>query len=151
MRLLRQTAGMTSRFIPVALLLSACGSIWVTPPALACASASSAANSVAAPDATEAERMRLPRLVKKSTPHFPEQAAQAGVLHGVVYVQVVIDLRGRTANAEAVESNPEGLGFEAAAIATVGRYRYTPALQDGKPVAAYLIVPVVFDRERPEP
>jgi outer membrane biosynthesis protein TonB len=139
------------RLLVAVLLATTCGAVWLAHLAHAATTGPWSAAAVATLESAQSGQLRLPRLVKKPTPNFPEQAVRAGVAQGIAYVQVVISVRGRTVNPVVLEAKPEGVGFEAAAIAAVGRYRYAPALQDGQPVAAYLIVPVVFQRARSGP
>jgi protein TonB len=92
-----------------------------------------------------------PRLVRQVTPQFPKAASRAGITQATVAVQMMIDVTGRTAQPVVLEAKPPGLGFEAAAVKAVKKYRYEPALQGGKPVAVYFTVVVKFTHGSSEP
>ena len=146
MRFLPRTARVKRRVLVVVLFATACGQVWVAH-AESAVTPAPASGAAAAPSAeAQSGRVCLPQLVKKPAPEFPAQAIRGGFFHGLVYLQVLVDVRGHTANPVMLEAKPAGVGFEAAALAVVGKYRYAPALQDGEPVAAYVIVPVVFER-----
>ena len=97
-----------------------------------------------APGTMDTGRLRLPRLVRKVKPQFPKQAVRAGVNQAVVYVQFIIDTRGRTSEWKVLESRPPELGFEGEAVKAVRKYRYEPALKDGDPVAVWWTAQVDF-------
>jgi protein TonB len=73
-------------------------------------------------------------------PEFPEEARAAGV-EGEVYLKIVINEDGSVGDVE-VKKGEEP--FVSAAVAAVKRWKYTPALVDGKPTAVYRIIKVPF-------
>ena len=89
-----------------------------------------------------------PEVVRRVDPAFPREAAKAGVAEAQVLVMVIIDTQGRPRDPRVERCNRPGLGFEAAAVRAIRRWRYRPALQDGEPVAVYSYV--VLDFRRPE-
>lgn len=76
-------------------------------------------------------------------PEYPELARQAR-LEGTVILQVVIQKDGSVSEPQILRVDKSNLGFEQAAIEAVTKWRYTPAEQNGKPVAVYLTVNVQF-------
>ncbi|MFQ5718036.1 MAG: energy transducer TonB [Acidobacteriota bacterium] len=80
-------------------------------------------------------------------PRYP-LAAMRDEIEGLVTLMVRIDIGGRVSAVETLETAPEGQGFSQAAVAAVSGWRYSPALLDGHPVAAYTLVTVSFEPER---
>ena len=78
-------------------------------------------------------------------PEYPELARVARV-EGHVILQVLIEPDGSVGDVEVLRCNRPNLGFEESAARAVRRWRYEPALQNGKPVAVYLTVFVEFKR-----
>ena len=85
-----------------------------------------------------------PQLLVKVEPHYPE-VMRVARLEGRVLLRAII---GEDGNVEAVEilrsSSP---AFEAAAMTAVTRWRYSPAMQNGRPVKVYVAVIVDFRLE----
>ncbi|MGB5612222.1 MAG: energy transducer TonB [Sedimenticolaceae bacterium] len=90
-----------------------------------------------------------PKLLPESKvePKHPKKARKEKV-EGMAVVQAVIDTDGSVCGCEAIRVNPEGWGFEEAAIEAVEQWRYHPAMKDGKPVAVYFTVFVDFSLDR---
>ena len=82
-----------------------------------------------------------PQLIYKVDPEFSEQARQAK-FEGTVLLSIEIDASGRTSNIR-VERGL-GLGLDEKAEEAVARWRFRPALRDGKAVAAAATVEVRF-------
>ncbi len=61
-----------------------------------------------------------------------------------IVCRVLVDEDGRVAQARVYRSRLELAAFEEAALDAVARYRFRPALDDGKPVAAWVNWPVSF-------
>jgi len=76
-------------------------------------------------------------------PDYPEIARVARV-EGNVVLQAVIWDDGTVRDAEVLRSSAPGFGFEDAAVAAVGRWRYEPATQNGEPVCVYFTILVEF-------
>ncbi len=96
-------------------------------------SAGSKSIPVSGPTYSMAELDRKPVPVKSglAPPTFPADLAAAG-MEGSVLVSFVIDATGRVQEAEAVESTHRG--FEAAAVAAVEKWQFTPGSKDGREV-----------------
>ena len=75
---------------------------------------------------------------------YPEPARRAGI-EGVVVVQFVVDERGRVVDPVVVRSPDESLSR--AALEAVGRVRFRPGVQRGRPVPIRFAIPVTFRLE----
>jgi protein TonB len=71
------------------------------------------------------------RLVHSAAPAYPAYA-RADDVEGDVGVEIVVDREGRVA--EARVTAPAGHGFDAAALAAIRAYRFSPAQRDGHAV-----------------
>jgi protein TonB len=68
--------------------------------------------------------------------------ARRNKYQGVCMISVIVDARGFPQNPRVVQSL--GMGLDEKALEAVRRYRFKPALKDGKPVAAMITVEVNF-------
>jgi TonB family protein len=98
---------------------------------------------VRAPDGTEP-----PILLVYSGAAYPPDAREFGI-GGSVRLDAIIGVDG---TAKRIEMRPDGnwaalqqLGFEEAAVSAVKRWRFFPALLDGRPVDAELTVVGIFE------
>ena len=73
-----------------------------------------------------------PLLIKMVTPEYPPLAKKAGV-EGEVFLEIVVDEKGRVLDANVVVARPAGI-FEEAAVQAVMQFEYKPALQRDRPV-----------------
>jgi TonB family protein len=87
------------------------------------------------------EGVTPPQLLEKITPSYPENARLSG-LDGRVVLRAVIDTEGNVRNVSVLRSDDPV--FDQAAIDAVERWKYAPALQDGRPVAVNFTVVVQF-------
>jgi len=82
-----------------------------------------------------------PQLKKTVTPKYPELARKAGI-EGMVYVLAIVGPDGKVKSATVAKSdNPI---FNDAAVEAVLQFEFSPAIQQDKPVACKVIVPVRF-------
>lgn len=81
-----------------------------------------------------------PRMVKKAAPAYPKDARRQRI-QGTVLVEFLIDDEGRVAHAEVRESIP---ALDAAALATIRKWRFAPGRIAGKAVATVAQAPVAF-------
>jgi protein TonB len=93
-----------------------------------------------APAALTAEMVR-PVLLVKVEPSFP-QAARLARVGGRVTLRAVVSVDGSVESVEVLAST--NALFDASAVDAVRRWRYRPALMDGKPVRVYFTVVVDF-------
>jgi TonB family protein len=86
-----------------------------------------------------------PQLLPKSKvlPKYPEEGAKARV-EGQVSFFCLVSKDGSVEEFHVVKAPAGGYGFAESAIKAVRKWRYKPALMDGKPVDAYFTVIVDF-------
>jgi periplasmic protein TonB len=84
-----------------------------------------------------------PKAARTTIPEYPRAAYEKGV-EGTVFVEVLIDVKGRVTRARVTKSLPE---LDAAALACVRKWRYIPAQKAGRPVAARAFVVITFKRQ----
>lgn len=82
-----------------------------------------------------------PQLVYKVEPEFSEEARKAKH-QGVVVLTIEVDPSGHVRNVHVRQSL--GLGLDEKAIEAVSRWRFRPAILDGKPVTTEAVVQVNF-------
>jgi protein TonB len=85
--------------------------------------------------------IRLPARTKYVPPEYPD-IARASRVEGLVIIEAIIGVDGRVRNARVLRSHPL---LDAAALAAVRAWEYTPTLLNGKPTAVLMTVTVVFD------
>jgi TonB family protein len=88
-----------------------------------------------------------PVLTRSVPPQFSEEARQKK-LSGTVLVGLIVDRDGLPQNVHLIRG--VGVGLDENAIAAVNQYRFTPAMEGGKPVAVLLNVEVnfkIFDKD----
>jgi TonB family protein len=92
----------------------------------------------------EAEKRRpdrYPVATYQSRAVYPYESRAAGRA-GEVSVSYTIDVRGKVINARAVRSSSKE--FEAAAVAAVEKWKFRPAMKNGKAIEIDMEVPIVF-------
>ncbi|MGH8076307.1 MAG: TonB family protein [Lysobacter sp.] len=92
-----------------------------------------------APPATPKPAMSSPMT---NPPKYPAGLAKLGV-SGNVVLQVDVSAEGNPTSIEVVESAPAGL-FDATAIEAARKWKFQPTMENGKPVAGRVRVPVEF-------
>jgi len=73
-------------------------------------------------------------------PAYPEIAREAGV-EGTVLVRVLVDAQGTVRDRILLQSV---LGLDEAALAAAATAVFRPALQQDKPVAVWVVLPIEF-------
>jgi len=86
-------------------------------------------------------RVRAPRKIRNPQPVYPQQMQDARI-QGVVLIEAIISAAGCVTDARVLRGPHTTL--EAAAVATVSRWRYEPSLLDGKPIPIIMTVTVNF-------
>ena len=84
--------------------------------------------------------IREPRKIVNVQPIYPEYARAAGI-QGVVIIEATIDEQGAVMDARILRSRPL---LDAAALAAVKQWRYTPTLLNGVPVRVLMTVTINF-------
>jgi protein TonB len=83
---------------------------------------------------------RPPRLLRQVPPRYPEEAFGKKI-QGTVMLEIVIDEYGKVTGARVIRSVPL---LDAAALETVRKWTFLPAVRHGTPVAAVAFAPVTF-------
>jgi TonB family protein len=84
----------------------------------------------------------LPMPTSRPPPDYPAQLRWKGYT-GTVNVRFIVNTEGHTEHIRpAISSSPE---FDAAAVKAIAQWVFKPGLRDGKPVNAWLEVPIVFE------
>jgi protein TonB len=82
-------------------------------------------------------------IISLPTPKYPEMARKAAI-EGKVYVEVLIDTRGKVCGARIIKDSGANAGFEEAALEAAWKGEWRPAMQNKQPVAVRVSYPVVF-------
>ena len=82
-----------------------------------------------------------PALVYKIEPEYSEEARKAK-FQGTVILSVIVDESGMPRDFKVVR--PLGLGLDEKAVEAVRKWRFRPAMKDGRPVAVYATIEVNF-------
>jgi TonB family protein len=138
----RNLAGQSDVAAPAAEIAPPEGATGMSSPGLLSAVARSG-NQPAPPPVTPAElaaRNRDAKLISSATAVYP-QAAKVANIQGSVSILASIDSSGNVVDAKA-ESGP--MLLRQAALESVRRWKYSPALVDGKPTATKTVVSVEF-------
>lgn len=90
----------------------------------------------------QTESFRAPRVSRKSSIQYPSALRNRGV-SGRVLIACKVDHNGNVANVKLRESSgyPQ---LDHAALNGVRKWRFNPAMRDGKKVSSTAIIPVVF-------
>ncbi len=72
---------------------------------------------------------------------FSDEARRAKY-QGEVMVQIIVDAQGHPQNAHVIR--PIGMGLDEKAVEAAMKYKFKPAMKNGKPVAVYLTIAVNF-------
>lgn len=84
---------------------------------------------------------RIPEPIVQTPPIFPPSLKRE-VSHAVVRVEFIVNAEGRVVNPFVVESTH--LGFNEAATAGVGRWKFKPGIRGGRKVSTRMQVPIIF-------
>lgn len=84
-----------------------------------------------------------PRVIRVPALKYPFEAAKEGI-EGRVVIRLVVDSDGKAQEPDIVESDPEGI-FDETALETIVKYKFKPAVKDGKNVDCIVRVPVKFE------
>ena len=84
-----------------------------------------------------------PRVLKKVDPEYPLLAKMTGV-EGIVVLLILIDASGNVEEIEVVKSLGN-TGCDEAAVKAIKQWRFAPAMRQGRPIAARVTMPVLFN------
>jgi len=105
-------------------------------------------DSIAAPDdfiPFEVAPQPLPD--SSPAPAYPKMALSSGV-KGKVVVQVYVNKSGDVGKYLIKSVKPANLGFEDEVIRVLGKWKFTPAIQNGKPIGVWVEIPFNFDLKK---
>jgi len=88
--------------------------------------------------------VRMPRLLKREEPDYPEIAREAGV-QGTVILEATTDIYGRVVGVKVLRSVPL---LDQAAVAAVSRWLYEPMLVNGRPRGVVFTVTLRFELKK---
>lgn len=88
-----------------------------------------------------------PTFVHQEVPDYPRLARDAG-LEGKVYVKILVDKTGTVRNAIIAKASGANAGFEEAALAAAKKCKFSPAIQNGLPIAIWVTFPFDFKLQR---
>jgi len=71
----------------------------------------------------------------RTTPNYPSRALQRG-LEGFVELSFTVDKLGNVIDPVVINAIPEGV-FDRAALQSISRWKYSPAVNNGQPVETY--------------
>lgn len=83
-----------------------------------------------------------PRPIRTFPPQYPYLARRDNI-EGRVMLKFVVDTDGLAKETQVEESEPEGI-FDEAALKALERYRFRPAIKNGKPVLCIVRLPISF-------
>jgi TonB family protein len=86
----------------------------------------------------------FPVLMKIAVPQYPD-AAMKKKLGGTVWLNVLVDQRGRVKSARVLKSDAEELNQ--AAIDAARKYAFTPGIYRNKPIPVWVSIPIEFRME----
>ena len=82
-------------------------------------------------------------MITKTKPVYPELARKASI-EGVVYLDILVDKEGKVRDIQVLKGSGTNVGFEESAVQAVKQWTFSPAIQNGKPVACWLTQPIKF-------
>ncbi len=84
-----------------------------------------------------------PRAMRTIEPDYPAEADRQK-LSGTVYLQLKVEADGRVGEVGVVSSTPPGM-FDESAIQAFRAVRFEPAIKNGRPVRALVVIEVRYD------
>lgn len=101
-----------------------------------------APSSINDPDINESVQVeKYPEMIESANPEYPEIAKRAGIT-GKVFVKVLVDKEGTPKKAIVIKSENEL--FNQSAFNAAMKTKFTPAMQGGKPIAVWIVLPYKF-------
>jgi len=83
-----------------------------------------------------------PRVIRKIDPLYPFAAKRKGLM-GSVMLRFIVTKEGRVVEVSVVKSEPPEV-FDASALKAIVRWRFKPAIKDGKSVDVIIMAPLAF-------
>ena len=85
-----------------------------------------------------------PSVLRSIPPQYPFLAKRKNI-EGNVILRFVVDKDGYAQEPEVFSVEPEGAGFEEAALKAILRYKFKPAIKDGEAVDCIVRLPISFE------
>ena len=92
------------------------------------------------------ETDRFPECIRSVLPHYPDSAKKERI-EGEVWLQVLIDEKGKVRNVNVFRKSQAKVGFDEAAVDAAWQWEYRPAVCNNKPVAVWIIYALKFKLE----
>ena len=89
----------------------------------------------------------IPEFALRVKPEYPRLARDAG-LEGTVWVRILVDKTGTVRDAIIAKASGANAGFEENALAAAWKCKFTPAIQNGLPIAIWVTFPFEFKLTR---
>jgi protein TonB len=86
-----------------------------------------------------------PEVKQSVAPEYPEVARKAGT-QGMVVLKILVDTTGTVAEVQI--SKPVSQELDQAAVAAARQWKFSPAMQKGRPVAIWMNLPVNFQLDK---
>ncbi|MGB3394342.1 MAG: TonB family protein [Stenotrophomonas sp.] len=106
------------------------------------AAATNAGRIAVEPEVTEAPA-QIPTVDRMPPPSYPREAFESSISGKVVLI-VEVAADGTPTDVQVESAQPQGV-FDASAVAAAKQWKFNPALQNGKPVAGKVRVPIWYD------
>lgn len=87
---------------------------------------------------------KAPQPIVNPQPEYPAMAKRDGV-EGKVVVLIYVDENGDVREWRIMKAEPEGRGFEEEVIKVIQKWKFTPAIQQNKPVGVWIAIPFAFE------
>ncbi|MCH9030753.1 MAG: energy transducer TonB [candidate division Zixibacteria bacterium] len=84
-----------------------------------------------------------PKFVKRVVPDYPHLARRSST-EGIVWVKILVDKTGKVRDVLIAKSSGTQAGFEEAALAAAKLCEFSPAIQNGRPIAIWVTFPFEF-------
>ena len=85
---------------------------------------------------------KIPQILKKTDPAYPQRARSLGIC-GKVVVRFLVESDGHVSKPSIVEAHPKGF-FEQSTLEAIRQWQFKPGCFKGKDVATWVILPVQF-------
>jgi len=84
-----------------------------------------------------------PKFLERVTPEYPRKALENCVA-GAVWVQALVDKSGMVRDVKIAKASGTNVGFEKAAQNAAKKSKFSPAIQNGRPIAVWATFPFEF-------
>lgn len=83
-----------------------------------------------------------PKVLRRIPPAYPFSAKRRRIT-GKVVVRFLVDVEGKVDNVKVLEAAPKGV-FEDSVLSAINKWRFSPGVLEGKPVATWVTAPFEF-------